>query len=293
MAETLIWIDPTGVQTTLTDQPNVEVRYGLTGRFMPPVDARDEVAPLQPGSRLRQVRHETREVDLPIRVFGTSEATLRTTLRQFVRLLDPVRGDGRLRALAPDGSQRELVCRYVGGLQGQEEETLLGFAQDAVVVLRAYEPYWLDLNDQTNAYTLGAPAGSFFPLPPLRLSSSAIFAAQSIANGGDVDAWPVWTLTGPGDTPTIRNLTTGKWLQLSGSVSAGQQVTIDTRPRTTSAPNGKTVTAGDGSNWFARLVPGSALWPLEPGSNSIQIEFGAATSASTVAYRYRPRYLTV
>jgi hypothetical protein len=154
----------------------------------------------------------------------------------------------------------------------------------AEVELEASDPWWYDASDTALDFTLGTPA-TFFPLFPLRLSASEVFADATVNNDGDVDAWPVWSVTGPGAGLVLRNLTTGKMLSLNRTLSAGEIVTIDTRPRL------KTVTLQDGSNLFS-LLSGS-LWPLAVDVNAIRVEFTGATSASVVSLRYRRRRIGI
>ena len=52
---------------------------------------------------------------------------------------------------------------------------------------------------------------------------------MTVVNRGDVDAWPIFTITGPVDNPVITNETTGEGFVLTSSVPAGQDVRIDSR----------------------------------------------------------------
>lgn len=278
MAETITWIDADGVSTALS------VILPYSGRFMPPVAFEEEGIPEQPGERLRAVRHRSREFTLPILFRDTTDAGLRTAIRDLVAKLDPTRGDGRIRVTAPGGDQREITCRYMAGLEGDEQAMLR--AQKAPVVFKAHDPYWYATGDTTTTFTVGT-AGSFFPFFPLVLASSEVFTDATVINVGDVDAWPVWTVTGPGSNLVLRNLTTGKQLTLSVTLGASESVSIDTRPGV------KTVTHSNGSNLFPDLSANSSLWPLRRGANSVRIELTSATAASSVVLSWRPRYLGV
>lgn len=145
------------------------------------------------------------------------------------------------------------------------------------------DPWWQDVGDITADFRTGAPA-TFFPFFPLRLSSSEVFADAQVVNDGDVEAWPVWVITGPGSGVVLRNLTTGTMLSVAVNLAAGESLTVDTRP------GHKTVTANDGSNAFNLVGATSSLWSLLVGTNSIRIELGAATSSSVVSLRYKRRW---
>jgi Phage tail protein len=281
MAETITWLDADGASTLL------EVEWATEDRFAPPVLFDEEVVPEQPGARVRAVRHGVRTFVLPLWITAASEAGLRSTLRSLVAAMDPLRGPGRIRVSAPGGDQREITCFYQDGLNlkevlGQNSGPLM---QRAPVIFRAPDPYFYDISDTLSPdYTIGTPA-TFFPILPLRLTNSDVFADLTVVNSGDVQAWPVWTLIGPGSAITLRNLTTGKVLTLSVTLGAGESVTIDTRP------GAKTVTKNDGSNLFGHLGT-SALWPLARGTNQIRMEMAGATTASLLRFARRHAYLT-
>jgi hypothetical protein len=281
----LTFIDPDGTEHVLTTDVDVDVEFGVEGRFMPPVESVLERVPRQPGARRRQTQFGVREVVLPLEVFGGSEVGLRTRLRELVRAFDPTRGDGILRSTAPDGSVRQVTCRYSAGMEVVEGLDLLGNVQRAAIVLEAVDPFWYDT--ATSALTIGPTQAAFFPILPLRLSGSEVYADTDIVNDGDAEAWPAWTVTGPGNDPILRNLTTGEAIDLTGvSLGAGEQILIDT------APGVKTVRTGDGRNLFGDMTPASVLWALAPGRNSVRLELSGATAGTSFALSWRRRWLS-
>lgn len=286
MSELVIWVDAAGAETALNGVANRDVMWGRQGAFMPTWQLVEERVPLQPGARLRSVTAAARELALPVVLREASETALRTAVRAFLRTFNPLRGDGRLRVTAPDASERELVCRYIRGLEGNEQIDVHGLVWvKLVLVFRASDPYWYARNTVVDSYTAAASTGLFFPLPPLRLSSASVFADATVDNPGDVEAWPVWTVTGPGSGLVLRNLSTGESLSLSTALGSGESVAIDTRPGV------KTVTKSDGTNLFGDLSATSALWALQSGTNSLRVELSGVTSASGVVLSYTPRYL--
>lgn len=284
MSETVVWIDPDGATTIFS-----KVEYGINGRWFPSTVIDEEQVPGQPGSRLREVRHGPLEFVMPVWIQAGSATALRTALRNLVYAMDPTRGPGRIRVTAPGGDQRELACIVVDGLEMAER---LGSSstptdQKLVLAFRAHDPYWTAVSDIVQDFTIGTQP-SFFPFFPLRLTASEIAVDTTIDNGGDVDAWPVWTITGPGSGIVLRNLGTGKNLTPSGlTLAAGDTMVVDTRP------GAKTVTKGDGTNLWPFLTSASALWPLRRGPNAMRLEMATTTAASGLRLSYRPRYLSV
>lgn len=152
----------------------------------------------------------------------------------------------------------------------------------AVVEMFASDRWWYDASDTALSFALGSSPATFFPLFPLRLSSSQVLASTTVNNGGDTVAWPVWTVTGPGSGLTIRNLTTGQQLTVAAALTAGEVLTVDTRP------GAKSVIKGTATNLFGSLT--GSLFPLAKGSNTIEISLVGATAASSVGLRYRRRW---
>ncbi|MEU0797181.1 hypothetical protein ABZ342_44565 [Amycolatopsis sp. NPDC005961] len=282
-AELCTWVDVDGGETVL------DVDWQATGRFMPAPRFVATGVPGQPGERLREVQHDVKDFTIRLTLAASSEAQLRQMQRDLVSAMDPVRGDGIFRVQSTIGDVREIACRYVSGLDMQEEPEMSGpNMQQADVTLRAYEPYWRDANDTTNTFGIGVTP-TFFPIFPMRLTSSQIAVDATALNAGDVEAWPRWTITGPGGDVTLRNLTTGDYLTLNGiSLAAGESIAIDTRP------GYKTITANDGSSIFSMLSISSSLWSLPARmTSSIRLEMGGAVAgSSSLQLSYRQRYLS-
>ncbi|HLH22439.1 MAG TPA: hypothetical protein VK066_07935 [Chloroflexota bacterium] len=286
--EVVSWVAPDGVETVLSGQPQFELLWGRQGAFMPPIAFAEEPVPLQPGARLRQVQVGVREVDLPLLLRGADATALRALYRTLLHTFDPQRGDGKLRVQGPDGGVRELTCRYHSGLEGAEvlDKDAGGTSwRKVVLVLRAWDPYWYATAPTRVDFAVGSAATPFFPFFPLRLSASTVLGDAAVSNPGDVEAWPIWTITGPGSNLVLTNVTTGAALTLVTTLGASDVVTIDTRP------GQKTVSGADGSNLFGTLNAASHFWALPRGSSSVRVELSGATGGSLVTLVYYPRYL--
>lgn len=288
MPETVVWIDPEGAITTFS-----RVEFDLSGRWFPSLVLDEDPLPGQPGSRLNEVRHGPLEFTMPVWVRTASETALRTALRAVVYALDPSRGVGTVRVTAPGGDLRELPCVCVDGLPmverlGQTSNTV---DQKLVLAFRAHSPYWTAASDTVQDFTLGTQP-TFFNGPwfPLRLASSEILVDTSVSNDGDVESWPVWTITGPGSGIVLQNLTSGKDLAFSAQgglvLGSGESVVVDTRP------GYKTLTKGDGGNAWPHVAATSALWSLSRGGNAIRLQMAGSTTASGLRVSHRPRYLS-
>lgn len=302
--ETIVWIDPEGVDVLLTEDPEVLAAEGIAGRGMPPVRFTDEVVPLQPGTRLRIVEHDAREVAVPIAVVGETIAAARLTLEGLLRKFDPTRGDGTLRVTRLDGVQRDLVCRYIGGAEIVEAPadraiTVQGAAQRFVAVFRAFDTYWYDVDAYEAEYAVAMPVdATFLPIPNattgsfVTLVEAEVVTSPHIVLDTDVDAqsWPIWTITGPASDVVLTNDTTGDVIDLTNGaglvIAGGDVVTIDTRP------GHKTIRLDDGTNLMPYLTPGSRLWPLGP-EQDVTISVSGADEDTRVTLEVRTAHLTV
>jgi hypothetical protein len=282
----LTFVDPAGTEHVLTTDVDVDVEFGVEGRFMPPVESVLERIPGQPGARRRQTQFGVREVVLPLEVFGGSEIGLRTRLRELVRAFDPTRGDGILRSTGPDGTVRQITCRYSTGMEVVEGLDLLGNVQRAALVFAAADPFWYDTGPVTSTFTTGAAANFLGdPFLPIKLASDTILGEQTVINDGDVETWPIWTVAGPATSIVLENVTTGEVIDLPIVLTAGQSVVIDTRPFR------KTVRRDDGTNLFGSLTTDSSLWSLGEGSTTIRAEVPGSTTDTFVTLVYARRWL--
>ncbi len=288
-AELWEWITPEGTIYRLDSFiDGAAIVETVTGRRMPPIRRTADGVPLQPGTRRRSAIHDENEQAYGVLFSGSTDVDLRANIRSWCQRLDPSRGDGRLRVTGPAGDVRELTCSYQDGLRGDEPA---GQRQDEVAIVTwvASDPYWAAPAATVISWQTGV-ARSFFPILPLHLGSSQVFARSLLDPVSDVPTFPVWTISGPGASIALKNLTTGRTLSWSGSLGFGEQLTIDTRPgNQTNAP--KSVFLQDATNQYG-LLTARDMWPLKPGTNDVAIEMTGATEDSLVTLSYQSRYLS-
>lgn len=303
LCETITFIDPTDVPYVLSSGADHDTLEGISGRGMPPIRIAEDVIPLSPGARLRDLQHGVRDVSVPVVFFDETLPEVRAILRGIMRTFDPTRGDGTLRVLTPDGVERDLTCRYQGGFEIVEAPPDRGLspiqnAQRGVLVFRAFDPYWYDVTPFTDTYTVGGVGATFFPIPSpssgsfISLVGSEVFTTVTITLDTDLNAWswPVWTITGPGSGIILRNLTTGQAIDLTANggltLGVGEQAILDLRPGI------KSLLQNDGTNLYPYLTNASSLWALGP-TQEVQVEISGADGNTQVELWVRPAHLTV
>lgn len=286
--EVVTWVDADGGLTVLPAE------WKARGRFMPPVRIRSDAVPGQSGEIPREVRHGVREFVLPLFWKSADDEALRTELRDILDKMNPANDDGtprfgKVRVQSPLGDVREITCLYSGGLELDEivdDASGLDW-QKIPLTFVAHDPYWYDLSPVSSPVWTVTDVPLFFPILPVYLAASELVVSETITNTGSVEAWPVWTIRGPGSGIILKNLTTGLDLSLSGlTLADGQALTIDTRPGV------KSVELSDGTDLYEELDAAASLWPLRKGDNTIRLEMsGVNATTSSLQVTYWRRYL--
>ena len=276
-----IIIDPGGAEHPLDGSDGVTLLRDVSGREAPPYELDSDPAVGRQGGVLRRVRVAERDVTLPV-LIESGTGTFRDRVRELMTATNPRRGDSRLRVEYDDGDTFDLVGR-VAEVVATGSDRYPGH-QRATLVWRAFDPYWRG-SEVVRGYTVDAP--DFFTVPdgfPLQLASATISAVVSEDNAGDADAWPVWTIRGPG-VPRLENVTTDRVLEFDDlTLAVGDELTVDTTPGV------KTVEV-NGDNVYDQLTLESSLFGLAPGVNMLNVDLEDGTEQSLVRLRYRPRTL--
>lgn len=274
--EALTWIDPGSTSYAFDGSSYYTALAGRQGFFAPPVSIIEQETPLIPGASIRFVKTSSRPLKVPLLVKCPDESTFATVRRTLRYALNPNRGAGTLQSTAADGSVRQLACYCEAGYEGDETipaRFLGGYIFP--LAFRALWPYWQDLSFTS-------------------VSKTSFPVTWTITNGGDVDLWPIWTITGPATALTITNNTTGKSLTVSGfSITSTGVIVIDTRSVQQAPLTGKSVTEhafGPSTSYFQYLSNTSSLFPLAVGGNSITVSITGSGVGTSAQVQYKQNY---
>lgn len=284
----------TGQQWTLTDsEAGMMVLPGPQGTRLPPTSLLARQIPGLPGAVPLGVRVEPRDVTVPVEWWADTRAELLARRRAFdAALLRDARAlasDPRApltAVITTERGERPRVIRgvYVGGAEGSEKLEEAGLTwQSWAFTLRCPWPYLSALEPERLEWGVTGAATTFFPILPLRLSSTALFGVSVVAVAGDIDTYPVWTITGP-VTAVDAQSATGRW-RLEYSVPAARSVTIDTTPGATAA------VLDDGTNLWPYLAY-DQMWPLSPGVQEVTVSAEGAGVGAIVSAEYYPQWAT-
>jgi hypothetical protein len=242
---------------------------GMRGTGMPPITRHTSVAAGLHGSRWRGMDVVERDVFWPLKVFenGGSQEWIDHDGR-FWRTLHPER-TGIWTVTQPNGVSRSLTCRFDtdNGKAWDIAPERIGWTHYGISLV-AEDPFWKGEPilrtwgpAEEQPYYGGTGGGGMGP--PYYISSGSSAATAEIANPGDVEAWPTWTVYGPATSATVGvgsetvsipiALDAGEWVRLETSPYAGDvsQRAIDN--------TGADRTLELGSARFAWVEPGASV----------------------------------
>lgn len=252
-----------------------QVRPAPTGLKLPPRELRGQ--PLVHGGESHAgTRVGPREVMIPLDVWADDRSTYLIRERRLFAILHR-EGPIRLAYTEDDGVTHTIDCHYKAGVEGAGGPEMAAGVYG--VLLRCPDPYWRGA-DIEQEWTPPVQAGSFFPVFPLLLGPSAVAGRETVTNWGSVPTYGVWTLTGPSDGIVLVNVTSGRRLELSTVLAAGEQRIV------TMHPGRQSVRDAYGSSMFGEVVGSPVMWALERGPNVVEVSMLGASEISRVAVTF-------
>lgn len=287
------WVAPDGTEFPLNDRSVGRViTAAVQGLGMPPIVSSSRPVFDRDGEIRTMMRYGKRTITIPLAVVADTPVALDSAVQSLVFGIAPKRGDGMLRFQRGE-RERQITCRYAKGMEGAHETDPWGGVHwdERVLDFECLDPFFTDAADiDVTLRTSGGDA--FFPVvlsQGPRLGSSSVFQTFEIQNGGDIESFPVITISGPCVDPSIENLTTGERLDLS----ANGGVTLDADGTITIDCRNFTVRKADGTNLFSKLTNGSSVvWPITRGMNEIKVNVSGADERTSVRFTYRRNWLT-
>lgn len=265
-----------------------QAHAGVTGMGLPPVQGQ-WVEGAGDGAVHRGTRVLTRDLDLPLSFISNpamSELFQRDELIKAVgRMGRMMSGEMRLTAIDTEGVSWYLIVHRVGGgnyVYGHD--TTGENSMEMVVTVRAGDPYWTAVVPKVSeVIQQSSPSGLLAsrPVTNLRLAASRAIGEIRIDNSsGDADAYPVWTVIGPGNT--FRAVSpTGENFQWNGTLAIGERLTVDCRTGT--------VKDGTGANRYSDMAPAPRFWAVPPGTTNVTASIQAPGATTRIAAQWRPR----
>lgn len=288
-----IWTPPSGDPIMLTAcADGIDWLAGRSGEDLPPFEFTVDDNVGWDGSTVRAVRATTRFLTLPMLLHVQGKFDEWRPLHQrFVGSLNPMVGDGVMTFVMPDGTSRQLFCRYAKGAEGDSiRDPLNLWWRVYAAQWRADDPWWYSTTPEVIGWDVGG-SGPFFPILPVQLVSSRVVGATTLDLAGDTATYGTWTITGPANgTATLTNASIGRTVRLNLTgfyqLADGQTVTVDMRP------GERSITGPNGENWMDARIGLPQFFAVSPGINQLTLAVAGATTATRVQFAYQPKWLT-
>jgi len=255
------WIAPDGTVLALNPPDGVWHTLDAVGGIgAAPVDFVTTANP-DGGVNVEYVRPKESTIQWPLRFRDDNHLTLLGAFRQVTASITMTRrrGPGLLRLTRPDGTAREILAYYSSGLEGDTGGDGLWLEASPVINFYCPRPFWRDVNP-TVVYREQQTSSSFLS-PYMTVSSGAVFGATTMVNAGVTDVWPQWQVRGPMSSLTATNTTRGESFTITHSLSAGQVLTINSRPIQVRGPSGENLIN-------SMNLPAGKPWRLDAESTS-------------------------
>ena len=177
----------------------VRMAPGLMGLMDPESEFFGRSTPALNGRRVTGHRHLSRRVFWPLTVLGDSGLDWLTKRREFFASLS-YSVDGTFTVTAEDASVRTITL-HLGAQtdKGYDIDPAEVEFERLDVEMVADDPWWKG----PQVVAEFAPVGDVLPFfatdtdRVFNLMSSSTVASATVANSGDVEAWPQYTITGP------------------------------------------------------------------------------------------------
>ena len=274
----LEWIGWDGSVWNLSDwRSGVFAMYdGIEGLSRP--THTDWIAPMSPAMHGQQFNGfvvDPRKIFLPVFIYSDASSDAFQELdAAFWATMKPNR-PGTLRFTSTAGT-REIRARFRsdGGHSYIRDPHKAGWARYGIELI-ADDPFWTSESiSQSWAQQEGRDffGGPNSKAPMFYIGSGSQLASATISNPGDVDAWPIWTVTGPADGPRLG--VGGRFVSAPFDVLEGQTLMINTDPTEQTAwLDGADVTHLLGEYSFAPIPPGEdrALGLSMSGAGSVHV----------------------
>ncbi|MFF3017119.1 phage distal tail protein [Streptomyces sp. NPDC057939] len=251
-----------------------QATYGATG-FGLPSTAAQWLEGAGDGARYRGRRVLPRDLDIPLDIVGETRSHLGSLVSRLARVVSE---DCNLVLVDEQGVRWSTPVVWTGG-----GEIDLDGATDVqtVISFRAPDPYFTASTVSTQRVT-GDPGTAAFlsSISSMPLAASQAIGSIQFDNLGDVPAYPVWEIYGPGRDLTVTS-PTGETLRWTGTLTAGEKLVIDTRAAT--------VKDGKGANRYTFVDTAPRFWSIPPGVSTATVRFLDTTAASRIVCSWRPR----
>lgn len=272
---------------------------GATGLQMAQVTQFYRRIPGMHGSLPAGFRVPSRPVFLPLYVRGDSQLQYFERRQKLIDLIDPHTRSFKIVATTAYSS-RELICRYDGGLEGNDAPDVKGLNWEKLGLrLTAASPFARSRAERRLIFQaanssdepfMGVVGGTDAPWPGALTNSAVIGTGMEVFIGSEVPVHPRLDLIGPMDSfestmaPKQDVNGTQEWLvDIPLGVPAGSTFSLVTDGQSKSIRL-------DGQFAAGRVSLGSTLRPFQPGTNILDVTAPGGTPDTRIVISWYDLY---
>jgi hypothetical protein len=286
---------PWGPENTFPSTSAIRVnRYDLGG--IPHTNLLTK-APFQRGKTWIDTDLEDRTISFDLSLIGATRDIVESLIQTVETAFNPVLGEGTLRVTTAAGTYRDIYAVLADdGLSFSSARDGKGKTlQKVTVELLCADPTFFDPSSVSTAFQAYISLPLFylptnsrnFVIPPTGGFVIAVVGSkQTLTNAGNVATPISVVMTGGLVNPRVTNYTTSEYLEVSTTITAAQQLAINT------AFNSRTVTI-DGVNAFQYVDLDSTFWYLQAGENLVGFSADSQSGTPTMTLVYNHRYIGV
>lgn len=261
------YIDSDDVETQLGQTSETRVA-SYSGLGYAPLEHFLQGVPSQHRQLHRGLKFRPRVIQFGMWDFRTSTPLQDTRHTTLLAALTADKGEGTLKIILDDGTDRRIKC-YVFQGPDFDSEGRRDWFQSYILRFLCRDPFFFDptQNSEPKSFT------------------GAVAADIAIENTGHIGAWPYITLNGPLTDPKVQLVTTNEHVELDYAIGGGDHVDIDCEAGT--------VLENDTTDLIAlgKLTKTSVLFDLPRGSHTIRLTCASGTTAMT--FKWSSRFLGI
>lgn len=216
--------------------------------------------------------------------FGGNPATRNMQMTRLMQATNAMRANAIL-SWTPSGSVQQ---QFIGLRRQQPLRITEAWIKQFQISMVAADPriYSGAVNTTSvSASGTGGAGGFGFNMTFDVAFGAAVITGQTfVENKGNAETFPVYTITGPGQNPSVYNATTGKLLSFIYTLGAGETLVVDTLNRT--------VMLNNASSRYSAVDFTNTTWGgLVPGVNELRLQFFSFSSPASLQVDWRDAWL--
>lgn len=268
----------------LRGEQGVWLGEGLAGLHLPTFKQQEEKSARRPGRRYRGTSYDARKLDLKLHVGDIDSERIGWQWRElddaFWASVSP-EYLSRFYVVTETGGYRWVDCRLDAVPDPAYGENPAKFGHATYQpTLTADSPWWQGF-PETATFTPDASASRAYYGPyPLDYSASSTLTGTTVRNPGDLEAWPVWFLTGPG----VWTVGVGTHRTVFPLMASGEQRIVDTDPMIL------TNVDGTGQNRWPSMGVHDFTQAVAPGQADLSVSVAGNGPGSQATVVLTPQY---